>query len=65
MNAVNLRNEDGVSFSPDLAPDLNDLLQQAARSYDDPPQAEALLKQAYELDNQQLKENSLVTFQSS
>ncbi len=54
MNAVNLRNQDGVSFGFDLAPDLNALLQQAARSYDNPPQAEALLKKAYELDNQQL-----------
>ena len=54
MNAVNLRNEDGVSFGFDLAPDLNALLQKAARSYDDPTQAEAFLKQAYELDNQEL-----------
>lgn len=55
MNAVNLCNEDGVLFGLNLAPDLNALLQQAARSYDNPPQAEALLKQAYELDNQQLE----------
>ncbi len=54
MNSVNLRNEDGVIFDRNLAADLNGLLQQAARSYDNPPQAEKLLKQAYELDNQQL-----------
>lgn len=54
MNAVNLRHEDGVLFDLNLAPDLNDLLQKAARSYDEPAQAEILLKQAYELDNKQL-----------
>ena len=59
VNSVSCRNEDGVLFDLDLPPDLNAWLQKAAQSYDNPAQAETLLKQAYELDNQQ--ERSLST----
>ncbi|MGK7935155.1 MAG: hypothetical protein AB4206_05035 [Xenococcaceae cyanobacterium] len=54
MTSVTLRHSDGVLFDINLPDDLNALLQKAAKSYDNPAQAEALLKQAYELDNQQL-----------
>ncbi len=54
MTSVTFGNEDGVLFDLNLPPVLNALLQKAAQSYDNPAQAESLLKQAYKLDNQQL-----------